>query len=393
MQQHDKEEEAAAVERRRIETLLGEEAAKESKLRKHNERVAVAAAVKLQVSEGAAQRRRDEERARLEKEARVLDVHAQRDKPALAIEEIAKANHARASAMREEAERLAAAAAEERRAEDERRRAQGRDLIQQIRALELVPRKRVVALDPTYIPNIGVEEERSAEEKKKRERILAAKASKEKELKARLSRLSHIREEAAKDAARRVEAAKRVEIEAEEQRHDRLAAAQLKLHQEIEAKRAVRLQEEARLAEELKAIKMKAQFLGADASAVERKRMLSQRQGAQREAMARQDAIVEESSATLSTEAKELAQRRLNLQRQRQKHEAFLRDYEASAAQATDAARHDEAEWQASRQMLQTRLGLGLSHAGKAQVATKELGGGQSNRPNPLGLDESAIVA
>jgi len=272
-----------------------------------------------------------------------------------------------------------------------------------------VPRKRVVALDPTYIPNIGVleqmslaelrerlrmvEEERSAEEKKKRERILAAKASKEKELKARLSRLSHIREEAAKDAARRVEAAKRVEIEAEEQRHDRLAAAQLKLHQEIEAKRAVRLQEEARLAEELKAIKMKAQFLGADASAVERKRMLSQRQGAQREAMARQDAIVEASSATLSTEAKELAQRRLNLQRQRQKHEAFLRDYEASAAQATDAARHDEAEWQASRQMLQTRLGLGLSHAGKAQVATKELGGGQSNRPNPLGLDESAIVA
>ena len=89
-----------------------------------------------------------------------------------------------------------------------------------------------------------MEEERSAEEKKKRERILAAKASKEKELKARLSRLSHIREEAAKDAARRVEAAKRVEIEAEEQRHDRLAAAQLKLHQEIEAKRAVRLQEE-----------------------------------------------------------------------------------------------------------------------------------------------------
>lgn len=125
MQQHDKEEEASAVERRRIETLLGEEAAKESKLRKHNERVAVAAAVKLQVSEGAAQRRRDEERARLEKEARVLDVHAQRDKPALAIEEIAKANHARASAMREEAERLAAAAAEERRAEDERRLAQG----------------------------------------------------------------------------------------------------------------------------------------------------------------------------------------------------------------------------------------------------------------------------
>ena len=46
-----------------------------------------------------------------------------------------------------------------------------------------------------------MEEERSAEEKKKRERILAAKASKEKELKARLSRLSHIREEAAKDAA------------------------------------------------------------------------------------------------------------------------------------------------------------------------------------------------
>ena len=51
------------------------------------------------------------------------------------------------------------------------------------------------------------------------------------------------------------------------------------MHAEIEAKREKRRKEEKALSEELKAIKIKNQFLGADKEAVERKKWASQQAG------------------------------------------------------------------------------------------------------------------
>jgi hypothetical protein len=81
--------------------------------------------------------------------------------------------------LREETDRLAAQAAEERAAEEARRN----DLIKQIRALELVPRKRVKALDPTYTPQIGLLEEMSLAELRERIRMQEEEAAEKEVLK------------------------------------------------------------------------------------------------------------------------------------------------------------------------------------------------------------------
>ena len=97
----------------------------------------------------------------------VVDVQAQREKPALAAESLALLNRERARSVRDETERLEVQAAEERRGEEARRA----DMIRQIRALELVPRKRIHALDPTYTPQIGLLEEMSLAELRERLRM------------------------------------------------------------------------------------------------------------------------------------------------------------------------------------------------------------------------------
>ena len=128
------------------------------------------------------------------------------------------------------------------------------------------------------------------------------------------------------------------------------------MHAEIEAKREKRRKEEKALSEELKAIKIKNQFLGADKEAVERKKWASQQAGAQREIEKIQREKQEAAVAKAQIARKEEAQRLLNLRREREEHERYLADYERrckeaqfDAAAAADAvalsreqATHDE---------------------------------------------------
>jgi hypothetical protein len=390
MRKEDQEAEAARVERRRVEALIADEAARESKLRQANDNKAVAIAARATASQGTVRRLKETAALRQAQRAVVAEVHSQRERPAMAVEEVRQAKLAAAAETRDEMERHSEIIAAERRAEEERRA----DLIKQIRALERVPKKRVVAFDPTYVPPVGVleqmslaelrerlataEAERKEEEAKRRQKIVEAKRSKEEDLKGRITRLSAMRDLAAGDAQQRAEAAKRAEAEAEAARAVRLAEAQAQVHAKLEAKRAARLQEEARLAAELERIKVKAQFLGNDREAVERKAHLSQREGAQRDALVRQSAVVDAAEKRQSLVEKEMAQRRANLQREREAHQQVVRRYEADAADASTLAADKAAAFDASRQMLKTRLGIGYGWTPESTAAAAAAFGGSA---------------
>jgi hypothetical protein len=222
-----------------------------------------------------------------------------------------------------------------------------------------VPRKRVKALDPTYTPQFGlleemslaelrerlmiVEEQRQEEEESKRGKILIAKQEKEADLAQRVKRLGGMRERAATEAASKREKEKAKERSVEGERRERLADAQLKVQQTLETKRAQRMQKEAELAAELKRIKIKNQFLEADKEAVERKKVESQQAGEQREIVDRQHTKLSEAQAHLSVYHKETQQRLHNVQREREAHEAFLREYESHFTECSYEATAREA--------------------------------------------------
>ena len=359
----DEEQRLAEVERRRVETLLADEEAREAKARRLRENKALAAAAKAEASANEIKRQQEIEHRRVHQRSLVMDVQSQRERPAIAAEEVLKHNRARAQELREETERLEQQAAEERKVEEARRA----DLIKQIRALELVPRKRITALDPTYTPKIGLleemslaelrerlrmdEEARQEEEEEKRAQIITAKQEREADLAKRVERLTAMREMSAQQAAERRRKTKEAERQAEAEKRERVADAQLKLHAKVEEKREKRRKEDAALAAELKAIRIKNQFLGADKEAVERKKWESQQAGAQREIAQRQRAKQDDALKAAALVEKETRQRLSNLQREREEHEAFLREYERRCTEAQFDAHAAADAVKASRQV------------------------------------------
>ena len=315
-------------------------------------------------------------------EARYLvkDVQAARERPVQAMEELARQNRLKAQELREETGRLEAKAAEEKLLEMARRA----DLIKQIRALELVPRKRVTALDPTYLPELGlleqmslaelrerlcvVEQEHAEEVLKRRANIISSKQEREADLAQRVERLTAMRELAASQSVTKREATKEAARAQERKRQERLAEAQLKVHETIEAKRAARRREEAALAEELKAIRIKNQYLGADKETVERKKWESQQAGAQRDHM-RQQRQTHEDSRHLA-QKNDTAQRGKNRSREVEAHEAFLREYEGHLEEARFESEQEKAQVLTRQEHLRTVHGLG--HAQRMRlVGTK----------------------
>ena len=350
MQKNDEQERLKQIEVRRMDAYLADEEAKEAKLRQEHENQQLAFQMKAEARKGETERKQAEAARQSAARTLVVDVQAQREKPQQAKEDLRRTNRQTARELRREIEQAEAHAAAERRKEQARRA----DLIKQIRALELVPRKRETQLDPTYTPQIGlleemslaelrerltiVEEQRVEEESEKRSKILTAKQEREADLANRVKRLAGMRERAAAEATTKRDAFKAEAAAAEEGRKERLADAQIKVQEAIEAKRHVRQAKEAELATELKRIKLKNQFLEADKEAVERKKSESQQAGEQREIMERQRNKLEEAQAHLSVYTKETQQRLHNVQREREAHEAFMREYEAHFSECKDEA-------------------------------------------------------
>ena len=117
-------------------------------------------AAKREAHDALSQLQAEEEHRMEEARLMVKDVQAARERPGQAVEEVLRQNRLKAQELREETERLEAKAAEEKRVEASRRA----DLILQIRALELVPKRRVTALDPTYLPELGLLDQMSLAE-------------------------------------------------------------------------------------------------------------------------------------------------------------------------------------------------------------------------------------
>lgn len=347
-------------------SILADEEAKEARARKLNENRALAVAAKRESQNHAAQMQVDEFHRREEARQLVKDVQAARERPVQAMEELTRHNKLKAQEKRVEMEKLEAQALEEKRAEDAKRA----DLIRQIRAIELVPRSRVTALDPTYVPNLGlleqmslaelrerlnvVEQERMEEVTRRRANIVSSKQERQADLSQRVERLTAMRELAATQVASKREASKEAIKLAERQRQERLAEAQAKVHEAIEAKRAARRREEAALAEELNAIRIKNQYLGADKESVERKKWESQQEGAKREIMARQHQRHEEWKHT--AKKNDAAQRVVNRSREQEAQKLFLSEYEQHLEDARVDSELDKAQHLARQ--VRTRLKL-----------------------------------
>ena len=206
MRSQDEEARLTHIEGRRREAMLADEEAKEARMRKENENRVLAMRLKAEAARALDKKAEEEEALSSHQRALVEHVKEQREKPAQAKLDLAKQHRAQARLLRQEISQLEAAAQAERRREEARRA----DLIKQIRALELVPRKRETRLDPTYTPQLGLLEEMSLaelrerlrmneeaeaeKEKLKRASIVTAKQEREADLARRVSNLSAMRE-------------------------------------------------------------------------------------------------------------------------------------------------------------------------------------------------------
>lgn len=368
MRSQDEEARLTHIEGRRREAMLADEEAKEARMRKENENRVLAMRLKAEAARALDKKAEEEEALSSHQRALVEHVKEQREKPAQAKLDLAKQHRAQARLLRQEISQLEAAAQAERRREEARRA----DLIKQIRALELVPRKRETRLDPTYTPQLGlleemslaelrerlliVEEQRAEDEGNKRASIMQGKQERETDLAQRVSRLKEMRGLAATESAAKREQARAAAREAEAARRERLADGQLKVQAAIESKRAARRDKEAELTAELKKIRIKNQFLEADTDAVERKKWDSQQAGEQREIVQRQRTKQDEAQKGLAVYSKDTAQRLSNLQREREAHEAFVSEYEAHfAASSAEAVAVEASIVDEQRQKLATR--------------------------------------
>ena len=386
MQQADEDERLIGIERRRVDAAMADEEAKEARLRKELENQQLALEMKAEAKEGEESRHKAAAARDSMVKALVVDVQEQRQKPIAAKEDLSRRNKTTARELRQELQQAEAEAAAERRKEQARRA----DLIKQIRALELVPRKRELAVDPTYVPRLGLleemslaelrermaimEEQRLEDELAKRGKIVSAKQEKEADLAQRVKRLGDMRERAATEASSKRLQHKSEVARVEATRKERVADAQIKVQASIETKRQVRQQKEAELATELKRIKIKNQFLEADKEAVERKKSESQQSGEQREIIDRQRMKLDQAQAHLSVYNKETQQRLHNVQRERAAHEAFMKEYEAHFAECKDDATALEGSIVAEQEeRLVTRQGLARTKANEAAWSRNSL--------------------
>ncbi|KAJ1622286.1 hypothetical protein T492DRAFT_1063602 [Pavlovales sp. CCMP2436] len=321
MRQQEETQARELLERRRAELVLSDELAKAATEASKLEKRALAARMRAEAELVAEEQERAREVEGEERRRQVLAVGEMHRNGALAVAEAERRRHEAAEAVREESKALEAERKRAMAEEDERRQ----EVIRQIRALELVPRKRERVIDPTYEAGHGLLEEMSLTELRERLAIVAArevqtrelkraeivrgKQEQQQELAGRMATIAAYRQlgaAQAEDERSKAKAERDQKAEAEKRRREE---ATLKLEVAREGLRAKGREAEAALAAELRQIKLKNQFLGANKEAVEADKFASLESGMRREASALQQNAQDESRRKAQIREREIVQR------------------------------------------------------------------------------------
>jgi hypothetical protein len=234
--------------------------------------------------------------------------------------------------------------------EDEVERKKKEELISKIREMERKPIDRTKTYDATETMGYGLLEEmslaqlwerieqmkkeRQEETEKKRVENVQKKFEKESDLKSKLQEIQAVRQEQAKQHQEK-KLQKLKEAEDEKRKKEELREKSLlEVHAKITKKKDDKKTELERIAQELREIKLKRQYLNADKAVLEAKAWKSLEDGAEREIKMRQNSklIVQEGiESVLLKERKILAQRATT---EIEAQLEYLREYDQTLEQA-----------------------------------------------------------
>ena len=211
----------------------------------------------------------------------IAQVHANKD----AAREQVEAKQAENKAVRDEVHRDIQEQLKKRADQEAAELAKKMELIRQIRELEKIPIQRTKGFDPTEAGGHGLMEEMSVAELRERLEFNKRKLEQEVEFK-RETNMTRKEQEAAKlmEEAKKIEEARMKRKAQNDARRTNKANAQadlaaktkaarekglLEVHGKIQTKKKEKAEEEARLAQELKEIRLQRQYLNANAAMVE----------------------------------------------------------------------------------------------------------------------------
>jgi hypothetical protein len=289
----DEEQRLALVEKRRVEMIMTDAAAREARERAVLENKALAANVTKEILAGFEEVEKVQ-RIELEKKKEIVKrVQEGEASAGIGKEKLVGVRLEAAQKQKEHIREQLIAAEKEREKEREVRM----DLVRQIRALSIVPPK-ITDFDPTNTPEHGLLDQMSISELKerlafvrqqdeelreeKRAAIILAKQQKERELLTKVESIARVRDLASKESVAKKSNRHATEKECSEKIRMKRETQMEELQQKIEKQRAARLSEAAALEEEMRQIRIKKQFLAAGASQMEEKKWMEIEKGAER---------------------------------------------------------------------------------------------------------------
>ena len=350
----DEEERQALIEKRRVEMIMTDAAAREARERAVLENKALAASVTKEILAGFEEADKLQ-RAELEKKKEVVKKVQEGEASAgIGKEKLVGVRLEAAQKQKEQIREQLIAAEKEREKEREVRM----DLVRQIRALSIVP-PRITDFDPTDTPEHGLLDQMSIAELKerlafvrqedeelrqeKRAAIILAKQQKERELMAKVESIARVRDLASKESVAKKSNRLTSEKEASEKIRLKREAQMEELQQKIEKQRTARLSEAAALEEEMRQIRIKKQFLAAGASQMEEKKWMEIEKGAERAIVDRvQDRSVSE-AARAHALGEDEANRTKHYRDIEAQREQFAKQYEVKVKQKREIAEKDSA--------------------------------------------------